>query len=154
MTIETTRFTHRPRVSLARFCFCWWRHNRVVMASQWPNNCDANTWQVISNSLDIDFINGNIHGRSCKNFHFPGPLCGVSTNNNLEHKIFYSRKYTSKKFSAKHFGHHLPLDKMAAISQMMFSDAFSWMKSFVFWFKFHWNLFLRVQLTITQHWFG
>ena len=27
MTIETTIFTHRPRVSLARFPFCWWRHN-------------------------------------------------------------------------------------------------------------------------------
>ena len=25
------------------------------------------------------------------------------------------------------------------------------MKSFVFWLKFHWSLFLRVQLTITQH---
>ena len=25
------------------------------------------TWIVISNSLDIDFIHGNIHGRSCKN---------------------------------------------------------------------------------------
>ena len=47
---------------------------------------------------------------------------------------------------------HLPLDKMAAISQKIFSDAFLWMKSFVFWLKFHWSLFLRVQLTITQHW--
>ena len=46
-----------------------------------------------------------------------------------------------------------PLDKMTAIAQMIFSAAFSWMKSFVFWFKFHWNLFLGVQLTITQHWF-
>ena len=46
---------------------------------------------------------------------------------------------------------HLPLDKMAAISQAIFSDAFSWMKIFIFWSKFHWNLFLRVQLTITQH---
>ena len=36
------------------------------MTSQWPDNCDANTWQVISNSLDIDFIHGDIHGRSCK----------------------------------------------------------------------------------------
>ena len=33
------------------------------------------------------------------------------------------------------------------------SNAFSWMKSFVFWLNFHWSLFLRVQLTITQHWF-
>ena len=32
-------------------------------------------------------------------------------------------------------------------------DAFSWMKSFEFWLKFHLSLFLRVQLTITQHWF-
>ena len=30
---------------------------------------------------------------------------------------------------------HLPLDKMAAISQRIFSDAFSWMKSFVFSLK-------------------
>ena len=28
----------------------------------------------------------------------------------------------------------------------------SGMKSFVFWLKFHWSLFLSVQLTITQHW--
>ena len=44
---------------------------------------------------------------------------------------------------------HLPLDIMAAFSQTIFSDAFSWMKSFVFWLKFPWCLFLRVQLTIT-----
>ena len=68
MTLNTRIFTHRPRVSLARFTFCWWRHNRLAMTSQWPDNCDANTWQVISNSLDIDFIRGDIHGRSCKKY--------------------------------------------------------------------------------------
>ena len=41
----------------------------MAMTSQWPDNCDANTWQVISNSLDIDFIHDDIHGRSCKNIH-------------------------------------------------------------------------------------
>ena len=46
-----------------------------------------------------------------------------------------------------------PLDKMAAISQTIFSDAFSWMKNFEFWLKFHWSLFPRAQLTISQHWF-
>ena len=66
MTIKTTIFTHRPRVSLARFSFCWWRHNRLLMTSQWPDNCDTITWIVISNSLDIEFIYGDIHGRSCK----------------------------------------------------------------------------------------
>ena len=48
---------------------------------------------------------------------------------------------------------HLPRNKMAAISQTIFSHGFLWMKSFVFRLKFHWSLFLRVQLTITQHWF-
>ena len=66
MTLKTRIFTHHPRVSLVRFTFCWWRHNRLATTSQWQDNCDANTWQVISNSLDIDFIHGDIHGRSCK----------------------------------------------------------------------------------------
>ena len=48
---------------------------------------------------------------------------------------------------------HLPLDKMDAISQPPFSNALSWMKNFDFWLKFHWSLFIRVQLTKTQHWF-
>ena len=42
---------------------------------------------------------------------------------------------------------HLPLDKMAGISQTIFSNAFLWMKRFAFWFEFHWSLFPRVQLT-------
>ena len=46
---------------------------------------------------------------------------------------------------------HLPLEKMAVISQTMFSDAFLWTKCFIFCLKFHWSLFLRVQLTIIQH---
>ena len=41
---------------------------------------------------------------------------------------------------------HLPLDKMAAISQTIFSDVFSWMKSLIFWLKFHWSLFIK------SHW--
>ena len=44
-------------------------------------------------------------------------------------------------------------DKTDATSQKTFSSAFSWMKMFEFWLKFHWSLFLRAQLTIFQHWF-
>ena len=52
-------------------------------------------------------------------------------------------------FNLTHWGR----DKMAAVSQTMFSNAFSWMKIYEFWLIFHWSLFLRVQLTIFQHWF-
>ena len=37
--------------------------------------------------------------------------------------------------------------------QTTFSNVFSWMKMYEFRLKFHWTLFLRVQLTISQHWF-
>ena len=47
---------------------------------------------------------------------------------------------------------YLPLDKMAAVSQTIFSEAFSWMKSVIFLSKFHWSVFLMVLLIITQHW--
>ena len=70
MTIRTTSFTYRPRVSLTRFSFCWLCHNLLLMTSQWPDSCDAITWIVISNSLDIDFIHGDIHDRSCKNIQW------------------------------------------------------------------------------------
>ena len=48
---------------------------------------------------------------------------------------------------------HLPLDKMAAILQTTFWNAFSWMKKFIFGFKFHWSLFLRVQLIVSELWY-
>ena len=52
-----------------------------------------------------------------------------------------------------HYLTPLPLDNMAAISQTTFLNAFSSMKTFVFWLEFHWSLFLRVLLTMSQHWF-
>ena len=48
---------------------------------------------------------------------------------------------------------HWGRDKMATISQTTLSIAFSWMKMLEFRLNFHWSLFLRVQLTIFQHWF-
>ena len=48
---------------------------------------------------------------------------------------------------------HWGRDKMAAIFQTTFWNGFSWMKMYKFRLKFHWNLFLWVQLTIFQHWF-
>ena len=48
---------------------------------------------------------------------------------------------------------HSPWTKWPPFCRCFFPEAFSLMKSFVFRMKFHWSLFLMVQLTITQHWF-
>ena len=53
------------------------------------------------------------------------------------------------KIQLKHWG----LGKMAATLQTTFPNVFSWMKLHEFRLKFHWSLFLWVQLTIFQHWF-
>ena len=45
---------------------------------------------------------------------------------------------------------HWDRDKMGAIFQTAFWNAFSWMKMCEFWLKFYWSLFLRVQLTISS----
>ena len=57
---------HGLRVSLTLFILCWWRHDWLLSALQlWYKHV-----KVISNSLDIDFIHGNIHGRSCSEYLF------------------------------------------------------------------------------------
>ena len=48
---------------------------------------------------------------------------------------------------------HWGQNKMTAISQTTLSNAFSWMKMVQFLLKLHWILFIRIQLTIFQHWF-
>ena len=54
---------------------------------------------------------------------------------------------------ARHMLTYWRRDEMDAITQTTFSSAFFWKKMFQFRPKFHWSLFLRVQLTIFQHWF-
>ena len=48
---------------------------------------------------------------------------------------------------------HWGQNKMAVIFQTAFSNAFSWIRRYEFRLRCHWSLFLRVQLTIIQHWF-
>ena len=48
---------------------------------------------------------------------------------------------------------HWGWDRMAAIFQRAFSNAFSWKKMYHFRLIFHWRLFTRVQLTLFQLWF-
>ena len=57
-----------------------------------------------------------------------------------------TQEYSFLNICKQHALTHLPLEKMAAILQTIFSDAFPWMKNPVFLLKFHWILLLRVQL--------
>ena len=43
-------------------------------------------------------------------------------------------------------------NKIAAIFQATFQNAFFWMKMYTFRLRFHWSMLLEVQSTIFQHW--
>ena len=147
MTIETTIFSHHPLVSLAQFSFCWWCRN-WLMTSQWLDNCVAITWIVISNSLHINFIHSDIHGRLCKKLKYCWLLAFTRV---LLYSLWIVPDHESKvSANEQKMLTHWGRDKMAAIFWMTFSNAFSWMKMYEFRLRYHWSLFPRVQLTISR----
>ena len=107
--------------------------------------------------LSPDTVNPHIAGlvqERCNSNANALELCLSCINPSIWYvNLWYSETLEHSSVSDGLAGLTLPLDKMATISQTAFSYAFSWMKSFVFWFEFHWSLFLRVQLTIFQLWF-
>ena len=72
----------------------------------------------------------------------------IITQLNYWHFICCSLVGTILTRQSRHWG----WDKMDTISQMTFSNEFSWMKMFRFLLKIQWSLMPRFQLTIFQHW--
>ena len=65
----------------------------------------------------------------------------------------YNRWVNGAKGDQGDFSLNWGRDKMAAVSQTMFSNAFPSKKMYEFRLKLHWSSFLMFQLTIFQHWF-
>ena len=74
MTIRTKVFTHRPHVSFVRYLFCW-----LPVTSQWTENYETISCKMLSNSLNIYFINGDIHSWSCNN------ICHIDAANRIHY---------------------------------------------------------------------
>ena len=80
------------------------------------------------------------------------PQCVNFKMNNYIHIIKTSVSYPCHGLSLSMIT-HWGRDKMDAIFQTTISNGISWMKIYLFRLKFHWSLLLRVQITISQHWF-
>ena len=155
----------------------WWSkcNTHRPQSLQWCHN----ERHGISNHRHFDcLLNRLFRGKSKKTskLHVTGLwICGTCFRRRFTDHVAHDRETCSSTF-AKPAGRHcncystatagqgtggqeLSLltqwgqDKMAAISQTTLSIAFSWMKMLEFRLNFHWRLFLRVQLTILQHWF-
>ena len=119
---------------LLRFQLCV----KIISFNVWVRLCRISKSQFeIHNKISSPYI------ERCASFHGKHIRALISKSS----EAFHSRTSIATRLTP------LPLDKMDAISQTISSDAFSWIKSFVFWLKFHWSVYLSVQLTITKHWF-
>ena len=81
--------------------------------------------------------------------------CSTAKGLFLKQSVFYNQKLRAHpqwESNPRSSGDltHWGWDKMAAIFQKTFSNAFSWMKMNELRLRFHWNLFPRVELTIFQ----
>ena len=128
-------------------------HNDVIVMTTSASSIQANTYDMVRHIL--------AHGRTY--FAHVTTLVGpatrtilVSTGTVCDRKLvslIFNTWNILRVFSPYIFISsltHLSLDKIAAISQTIFTGAFSWMKSFAFWLKFHWSLFINGQIT-THH---
>ena len=89
-------------------------------------------------------------GKCCTQFFMSNGRKRSYSNDQVMEYVRLQRKVSSVSIETLT---HQGRDKMDAISQTTFSNAFSWMKMYQFRLRFHWSLFPRVQLTIFQHWF-
>ena len=97
----------------------------------------SSTWQKYNPIWDVKITLTLRHEYIMGNWDICKCLCTKIIKNNEEYSLL------------THWGR----DKMVAFSQTILSNAFSWTKLLEFRLKIHWSLFLRVLLTISQHWF-
>ena len=127
------RGIHRSRVNSPHF----WRHCNALPPSS------LSLLLLLSSPLQPQ--------RCCKSFQtkFYDWQPGITRLKTKARSRFLGRAGGGDSVALKHWGR----DKMDAISQTTFSNAFSWMKIYEFCLRFLWKLFLMFKITIFQHWF-
>ena len=109
-------------------------------------------WPLFSESVGSSFRYRNLLARS-RNVIALHQLCLWSCKANFCTFIHSETTCPCDNFLYERDLTHWGRDSMAAISQTTVSNAICWMKIIEFQLKFHWRLFLRIQLTIIQHCF-
>ena len=110
---------------------------------------NENVWILSENSTEICswvLIDGKWAMVQVMAWHWTGPK--PLPESMMPFPVHWSIYSTPDLSGLTHWG----WEKMADIFQTTFSNAFSWMKTYEFRLEFHWIWFLRVQLTILQHW--
>ena len=132
-----------------------WRHNgRDSVSNHQPPECLLKPlFRRKSEKTPKLRVTGLCVGNSPGTGEFPTQMASNAEFVSIWWRHHESYQYWDSQWGDKKILTHSGRDKMAAIFQTTFSNAFSWMKMYQFRSKFHWSLFRRVRLTICQHWF-
>ena len=144
--------------------------NNVSNTGPWVTTCSLieTEWHIYASVVEA--IIGSDNGLSPIWRHAiistnVGIFVNWNLGTNLIEILIEIQTFSFKKMHLKTSGKWLPFclglnvlthwgqDNIADIFQTIFSNAFHWMKMFEFQIQFDLSLFLRVQLTIIQHWF-
>ena len=112
--------------------------------NDWVNNHEAGDLRCHRAHYDVTVMASTYFGPywwQINNGSYTG--LGQPENKPMPNLVF-AKILTSRGNELTHWGR----DKMAAIFQTTVSNAFSWMKLYEFWLKFHWSLSQGVQLTM------
>ena len=152
-----------PHFPQLYFMYCWetvlfWNLILVIFCEMLLKIFSSQTWKYIYVCFCMDSGICSDNGLLLVRCHTITQANADLSSTGPSKLIFFENTFENvcKITSAIYLGlnglTHWGRDKMDVIS-LTFSSAFPWMKRFEFRLKFHWSLFLRVQLTIFQHWF-
>ena len=136
----------------SRHATCWLHTCLIIMSPTALPKCDH---QITSSSSDhrvhvfYSFTSGR-RGKERRTLRLKGLVVVFEWRpRSLSWYLLAQTTFTRVPYALlTHWGR----DKMATIFQTTFSIAFPWMKMYDFQLKFQWRLFLRIKLTIFQHW--
>ena len=121
--------------------------------------CQLDSWEQISLKFESEFY--HFHSRKCiwnSGLSKWQPFCPMGDELSLKWNLLLPTMYHLMIELSLMYILHSPVwltlwgwEKMNTIFEMIFSNWFSWF--FLFWFRFHLNVFPVVQLSINQHWF-
>ena len=143
MCIKGIRNSHHYKQTLSSSEMC--RTSRILIGlcpEIWVNKNPAVVWYY-----EMIFVRQMIW-LTRQNFQWEKFLMTALIWDKNSSTVYNLMQAFSKPCTLTHWGR----ERMAAISQTTFSNAFSWKKIYEFRLKLHWSLFPRVQLTIFQYW--
>ena len=154
MSLEKS-FSGGHTMVIIRYALQWRNNGRSGFSNHQPHDC---LYRCRSKKTSKLRVTGICEGNSPVTGEFPAQKASNAENFSIwwrHHGLM--RHINAFKLPCSHFQQIVDLtnwglNEMVAMSQTAFWSSSIWKKPLVFWFIFHWSLFLYVHLSIRQYW--